>query len=80
MQLTTKETEMTAQALGFWANWIETGNILMSAKDAEAAKRPFKALDAHQMEKVLELRKLSQKILHAQAGFNDEDYWKLVDR
>lgn len=80
MQLTSREFEMAAQALSFWANWIETGNITMSAKDAEAAKKPFKALDTHQMEKVLELRGLSQKMHYAQVGFNDEEYWKLVDK
>ena len=46
-------------ALQRWANYIETGTVTLTAKDAQQAKRPFKALDHQQMKLVVRLRDLA---------------------
>lgn len=48
-------------ALQMWANYIETGNVALTAKDAQNASKPFKALDLHQMKLVIRLRELAAK-------------------
>ena len=51
--------ELLQQALNMWANHIETATIELSAVDAEAAKKPFKALSLEQMKLVIRLRDLA---------------------
>lgn len=45
-----------------WSNFIETGDILLSAIDAQNQKKPFKALNVDQMKVVIELKELADKI------------------
>lgn len=54
------DQELIEIALNQWANHIETGNIVLSARDAFQAKKPFRALDEDQMELVLRLRRLAK--------------------
>lgn len=51
--------DLRAQALNMWANYIETSNPILSARDATEQKLPFKALDDSQKRLVLRLRKLA---------------------
>ena len=53
--------ELRAQALNMWANHIETGNVILSARDAAERNEPFNALNETQMETVLHLRRLARK-------------------
>lgn len=46
-----------------YANWIETGDFLLSARDAEAQGRRFRALEPAQMRRVLRLRELAEACL-----------------
>lgn len=48
-------------ALGLWANYIETGNILLCAEDAEKQGEKVKALNLEQMKTVVRLRDLAAK-------------------
>lgn len=45
------------------ANWIETGDFLLSARDAEAQDKRFRALEPAQMRRVLRLRELAEACL-----------------
>lgn len=55
------DPELVSNALHLWANYIETGNVNLSATDAKQARRPFKALTTEQMEIVVRLRKLAER-------------------
>lgn len=46
-------------ALRVWANHIETGDLTISAKDAENIGRTVKKLDANQMRTVIRLKELA---------------------
>jgi hypothetical protein len=54
--------ELIDKALTMWANHIETATIEFSAIDAEAAKKPFKALSLEQMKLVIRLRELATQM------------------
>jgi adenylate cyclase class IV len=54
---------LISQSLNMWANFIETGEVHISAKDAENMKKPFNALTLEQHEIVAKLRKLSYGVL-----------------
>lgn len=47
-----------AHALSMWANYIETGDVCMSAEDAERANEKFNALSTDQMKFVIRLREM----------------------
>lgn len=51
-------------ALNYWANYIETGDLTLSAKDAKKQGKEFNALSESQMETVLTLRELAKKELN----------------
>ncbi len=55
--------ELRLHALNLWANYIETGNVTMSAVDASKAKKPFNALTLDQQRIVVRLRDLAIKEL-----------------
>jgi len=48
-------------ALHMWCNYIETGNPVMSAIDAQQAKKPYKAIHVDQMKLIIRLRELAAK-------------------
>ena len=50
---------LIAHALSSWANWIETGDLNISAIDAAQMDRTFNALTLDQMKLVIRLRELS---------------------
>ena len=50
-------------ALNLWANYIETGNVITSAKDVQAMHKPVKALDLDAMKLVVRLREMADSIL-----------------
>lgn len=56
------DNELAAYALDMWANYVETGEVNCSAKDAEERKRPFNALTMEQMKGVIRLRELAESI------------------
>jgi hypothetical protein len=58
-----KENYMISYALNLWANYIETGDVTMSAQTAQKIKEPFNALTEDQMEFILRLRKTSTEYL-----------------
>jgi hypothetical protein len=68
-----KDNEIIYQALIMWANHIETGNVNLSAKDAQdipnvdfcgnKKKSIIKALDLNQMKLVIRIRELAIKHL-----------------
>lgn len=68
VNLTADEIEWLAAALNVHSNYIQTGNVALSAADVIArndrAMRP-KALDTEQMRKVVALADLRDKLLKA---------------
>lgn len=62
--MTGQEIADAIDALACQANIIETGNPAMSAQDAEAMGKKFKALDLDQMTKVVRLRQLRHNLLN----------------
>ena len=62
IDLTPEEKRDTAMALLYWSNWIETGEITLSATDAAEMKKPAKHLSIEQMRKIIGLRDLAKKI------------------
>lgn len=54
------DVEMIAQALNMWANWIESGDVNLSAKDAHDMGKKVRALGPEGMERVLRLRRLAE--------------------
>ena len=59
MKLTADEAELIREALYLFANWIETGNVNLSAADKADRGESIKPLEKEQMDKVSELRRLS---------------------
>jgi len=85
MDDTPTDGELIYRALNMWMNYIETGNVVMSAKDLQAATKGdhnllnhyfydrrarLKVLDHHQMEMILRLKQLADKALES---VNDSD-------
>jgi len=54
---------LVAHALDCWINYLETGNIILSAQDAKAQKKPYHALSKSQMELILELTRIKELVL-----------------
>lgn len=48
--------ELAYFGLSMWANYIETGDVNLGAKDAAAAKRTVRPLSLDQMRAVIHLR------------------------
>lgn len=73
------DNELCAQSLRMQANWIETGNVVLSAQDALAQERAkhaegrhrtlttLRALDVVQMKTVVRLRELADALLSGAA-------------
>jgi hypothetical protein len=57
------DLQLQASAMNMWANYVETGDVNLSAQDAQNCKKPFRALDHHQMRMVLHFRDLSSRLL-----------------
>lgn len=47
-------------ALTLWANYIETGNVVLDAQTAQKRGEKVNALDISQMKMVIRLRELAQ--------------------
>lgn len=58
------DSELIQHALYMWANYIETGDVVLSATDADTIGQAPKALDTHQMKMVIRLRELASKQGH----------------
>jgi hypothetical protein len=63
VKLTVEEKNQASCGLQMWANWIETGDVILSATDAENMGKKVLALKVEQMKTVIELRELADKIL-----------------
>lgn len=59
-----KDSELISQALTFWANYIETHDIAVSRNDVIEMEeyRKIQPLSEEQVELVLRLRKLSERV------------------
>ena len=53
------ENEVIARALHMWANYIETGTVIMSAADAINQKKPLHPLTLDQQKFVIRLRDMA---------------------
>lgn len=56
-----KDNELIYYALCYWANYIETGDVARSGKDAEVMGKEVNALDIDQMKMVIRLRELAEE-------------------
>lgn len=70
IKLTNQEKLDISNALQMWANYIETGDVVLSAKDAENMGKKVKALCVEQMKKIVELRELVDKVLRLPTEHN----------
>ena len=70
IKLTRQEKQDISWALSMWANYIETGDVVLSAKDAENMGKKVNALGVEQMKKVVELRELVDKVLRLPTEHN----------
>lgn len=63
---TKKDNELKCYALNFWANWIETDDMTMSAENAVKCDRRDKmnVLTLEQVKLVIRLRELAIKELN----------------
>lgn len=66
MNLTKVQKALIHTSLSMWANWIETGDVLLSAKDANAAgkRKIIKPLDKTQMQLIVAIRNLAGRMLN----------------
>jgi hypothetical protein len=57
--------EIFYQALNMWANYIETGDVCLSSRDAiqQERRKLIQSLDVDQQEFVVKLRRLSDRCL-----------------
>lgn len=62
--LTSEDCEAIWIALSMRKNYIETGNVVLSAADAAEQKKPFKALTVEQMQLVIRLDRLIKLFLN----------------
>lgn len=58
-------------ALNLWANYIETGNSLLCAEDAEKQGEKVRGLNLEQMKTVLQLRDLAAKAYRGKITIED---------
>ena len=58
-----KDNQIISYALNLWANWIETGDVTISASDSISMNTLPKALTLEQQKFVVRLRELAQKEL-----------------
>ncbi len=65
--MTKIENETISQALIYWSNYIETGDLNLCSSDLQNMKMPAKHLSMEQMKKIIELRELARKVI------NDEE-------
>jgi hypothetical protein len=56
------DAELIANALNLWANYVESGNVLLSANDAKASNKPFRSLGLDGMTLVQRLRELAEQV------------------
>ncbi|WP_156675975.1 hypothetical protein [Pseudomonas sp. Leaf58] len=64
------DLQIQAMAVAMWANYIETGDVSISARDAQNAKLSFKALTTEQSRTVLRFRDLSASLLRQDSQLN----------
>lgn len=62
VELSDEELALIREGLNMKANIVETGNPLLSAQDAAARKLTPRALNTEQMELVLKIRKLTERL------------------
>ncbi len=55
-------SEIIQFALGLWTNYIETGNISLSAQDAQDQGSKFNALSIEQMKLIVRIKTLQEDI------------------
>jgi len=67
MDATSQDSEIIFYALLMWRNYIQTGDVSLSSHDAVASgqKHLCKVLDRGQMEMVIRLEDLSDRILNS---------------
>ena len=70
--------QVIAHALDMWANYIESGDPVLSAKDKHDMGYTLQPLDTDQMKLIIRLRDLSAK--HAHIQFKEVDLDSLVSK
>lgn len=67
------DQKLISSALNFWANWIETNDMAISANDAIKMGRPerIQILDLEQQEFIVRLRKLSMQKFNIEKATTD---------
>lgn len=60
------DAQIRAYSLNMWANHIETGDVTLSARDAQGMGRKSRALDPKQAEFVSRLRSLANDEIGAE--------------
>jgi len=57
------DSELKFRALNMWANFVETGDVILSAKDAIQQGKMPRALELNQQKLVIRIRELAVKEL-----------------
>ena len=68
MKLTIEQKNDIKCSLQMWANYIETGDVVLTAEDAARIKKPVRALHPEQMKRIVELRELADRIYQSIYG------------
>jgi hypothetical protein len=59
------DEQLIANSLSMWANYVETGDMALSAIEAREQKLPYNALMVDQMKLIIRLRELSDSFKQA---------------
>lgn len=62
IEVDSEDLQKITQALRYWANFIETGEMNLTSGDLQNLKRPAKHLTDDQMRGILELRDLANRL------------------
>ena len=65
VELTCEEISLLRLSLTMRSNWVETGNVVLSAVDAENQKMPVKPLSDFQRELLAGIHAVYKKLLKA---------------
>jgi len=68
LEITGEDKEHIYRALNMWKNYIETGNIVLSAADAKERGEKYNALSVDQMKFIVHLEDLKMRVLGAKAA------------
>lgn len=73
VKLTNEQKCDISNSLKMWANYIETGDVVLTAEDAQNIDKKVRALNTEQMKRVVELRALVDSIYKSIYGSRVHD-------